>query len=65
MSLPPRVQVQDSKWSERREVNDNEGEKTRIQKVEVPSVHRFTIVSIGWNKTVNDVITGILQLVCF
>ena len=63
MSLPPRVQ--DSKWSERSEVDDNEGGKTRIRKMEVPSVHRFTIASIGWNKTVKDVITGILLLVCF
>ena len=37
--------------------------KTRIQKMEGPSVHRFTIASIGWNKTVNDVITGILLIV--
>ena len=61
MSLPPRVQ--DSKWSERSEVDDNEGEKQGSKTV--PSVHRFTIASIGWNKTVTDVITGILLLVCF
>ena len=32
MSLPPRVQDSNSKWSERSEVDDNEGEKQGSKK---------------------------------
>ncbi len=48
MSLPPRVQ--DSKWSERREVNDNEGEKTRIQEwkfLQSTDLQLFQLVEIN------------------